>query len=484
MKAKFAKASKDGDARRTKIDKNSNVGGGFVVKDYVPNIPSVISISKLGYIKRTPLADFRIQNRGGTGKTGAKLRKGSDKAPEDFILNVYNCMAHDELLFFTSHGRLFQKGAYELQESDCNTMGKPVQNFIDLRPERLEGTKDKDGKELPYRPAERVLDIIAVKSFEKDEQAQLDKQYVFFATKKGVVKRTLLSEYKNVRSSGLNAISIDEDDELIAVTLVEDNDKIMLISANGKCIKFAATAARKMGRTAHGVRGIRLDGVTFKDPEPDDAPAAGEEEDSVQLDENGKLIVDELRTMVKVPAGSEDNLYLVTIVDNGYGKRTPVASYPTKNRGGKGVIDIKTTARNGKVVFASLVECLPQDEPQQPVEGADPATVDANVAEQSAAKGAAVLLMTRGGTSLMTYVRNVSISNRNTMGVRVVRVDKEDAVSSGTIISAETAQEIERIRKALEEEKNGAAAEQAPTDSATAEPPAAEAPAAEPTPEA
>lgn len=489
MKAKFAKASKDGDARRTKIDKNSNVGGGFVVKDYVPNIPSVISISKLGYIKRTPLADFRIQNRGGTGKTGAKLRKGSDKAPEDYILNVYNCMAHDELLFFTSHGRLFQKGAYELQESDCNTMGKPVQNFIDLRPERLEGTKDKDGKELPARPAERVLDIIAVKSFEKDEQEQLDKQYVFFATKKGVVKRTLLSEYKNVRSSGINAISIDEDDELIAVTLVEDEDKIMLISANGKCIKFAATAARKMGRTAHGVRGIRLDGVTFKDPDPDDAPAAGEEEESaVELDENGKLIVDELRTMVKVPAGSEDNLYLVTIVDNGYGKRTPVASYPTKNRGGKGVIDIKTTARNGKVVFASLVECLPEDELQQPAEGADPATAEGVESEdQSAAKGAAVLLMTRGGTSLMTYVRNISISNRNTMGVRVVRVDidKDDAVSSGTIISAETAQEIERIRKALEEEKNGAvASEQAPIDPATAEPPAAEAPAAEPSVEA
>lgn len=479
---------KYGDERRTAIDKYSSVGGGFDPKLYVPNIPSVISISKLGYIKRTPLADFRIQNRGGTGKTGAKLRKGSDKAPEDYILNVYNCMAHDELLFFTSHGRLFQKGAYELQESDCNTMGKPVQNFIELRPERPEGTKDKDGKELPYRPAERVLDIIAVKSFEKDEQEQLDKQYVFFATKKGIIKRTLLSEYKNVRSSGINAISIDEDDELIAVTLVEDNDKIMLISANGKCIKFAATAARKMGRTAHGVRGIRLDGVTFKDPDPDDAPAAGEEEESaVELDENGKLIVDELRTMVKVPAGSEDNLYLVTIVDNGYGKRTPVASYPTKNRGGKGVIDIKTTARNGKVVFASLVECLPQDELQQPVEGADPATVEGvEVEDQSAAKGAAVLLMTRGGTSLMTYVRNISISNRNTMGVRVVRVDidKDDAVSSGTIISAETAQEIERIRKALEEEKNGAAAEQAPADSATAEQSAAEAPVAEPTVEA
>jgi DNA gyrase subunit A len=163
-----------------------------------------------------------------------------------------------------------------------------------------------------------------------------------------------------------------------------------------------------------------------------------------------------------------------------------VPCYPTKNRGGKGVIDIKTTARNGKVVFSSLVECLPQDEPQLPTEGADTATVDANVAEQSTAKGAAVLLMTRGGTSLMTYVRNVSISNRNTMGVRVVRVDKDDAVSSGTIISAETAQEIERIRKALEEEKNGAAAtEQAPaSDPATAEPPAAEAPAAEPTVEA
>lgn len=482
MKAKFAKSSKDGDARLTKIDKNSNVGSGFAVKDYVPNIPSVISISKLGYIKRTPLADFRIQNRGGTGKTGAKLRKGADKAPEDYILNVYNCMAHDELLFFTSHGRLFQKGAYELQESDCNTMGKPVQNFIDLRPERLEGTKDKDGKELPYRPAERVLDIIAVKSFEKDEHEQLDKQYVFFATKKGVIKRTLLSEYKNVRSSGLNAISIDEDDELIAVTLVEDEDRIMLISANGKCIKFAATAARSMGRQARGVRGIRLDGVTFNSPELEEAPVAGEEEESVQLDENGKLIVDELRTMVKVPAGSEDNLYLVTIVDNGYGKRTPVASYPTKNRGGKGVIDIKTTARNGKVVFAALVECLPQDEPEQPVEGADPATTEVEAVEQAEAKGAAVLLMTRGGTSLMTYVRNVSISNRNTMGVRVVRVDKDDAVSSGTIISAETAQEMERIRKALEEEKNGSAAtEQAPTDPATAEPPADEpAPEAEP----
>lgn len=479
MKLKF------GDERRTAIDKYSSVGGGFDPKLYVPNIPSVISISKLGYIKRTPLADFRIQNRGGTGKTGAKLRKSADKAPVDYILNVYNCMAHDELMFFTSHGRLFIKGAYELQESDCNTMGKPVQNFIELRPERLEGEKDKDGNPLPYRPAERVLDIIPVKDFD-DENLQKTK-FVFFATKKGVVKRSLLVEYKNVRASGLNAISIDDDDELIAVTLVEDEDKIMLISANGKCIKFASKGVRKMGRTARGVRGIRLDGVTFKNIEEEAIDVAEEGEESVELDENGKLIVDELRTMVKVPAGSEDNLYLVTIVDNGYGKRTPIASYPTKHRGGKGVIDIKTTARNGKVVFAALVECQPQDETQQPVDAADPATT----VEQTSDKGAAVLLMTRGGTSLMTYVQTVSISGRNTMGVRVVRVDvdKDDAVSSGTIISAETAQEMERLQKALAEEKQAATetADGAEAEQPTAEPaaePAAEAPAAEPSVEA
>ena len=172
---------------------------------------------------------------------------------------------------------------------------------------------------------------------------------------------------------------------------------------------------------------------------------------------------------------------LVTIVDNGYGKRTPISSYPTKHRGGKGVIDIKTTARNGKVVFAALVECQPQDETQQPVDAADPATT----AEQASDKGAAVLLMTRGGTSLMTYVQTVSISGRNTMGVRVVRVDvdKDDAVSSGTIISAETAQEMERLQKALAEEKQAAteAADGAEAEQPTAEP-AAE-PAAEVTPE-
>ncbi len=285
LKEKFA--SKAEAARRTEIVADENE---VSLKDLVPDAPCVITLSNRGYIKRVPLTEYREQKRGGHGVKGAQVKE------EDFIRLVFVAQTHDSLMFFTNTGRLFMKDAYQIPEAPRTSFGRPLINLLNLQ----EG--------------EQVLELLPIRSFEGDVD-------VFFATKLGTVKKTLLGEYKNVNKSGIRAVNIDEGDELVEVRLVRPEDDVIMLTRGGRAMRFAATDVRRMGRTATGVRGIRL----------------REGDCVVSLD-----AVDDEKT-----------LFIATA--NGYGKRCEFKDFTRHNRGGQGMIGIKGEDRNGDVVAAHAV---------------------------------------------------------------------------------------------------------------------------------
>jgi len=285
LKEKFA--SRPDAARRTEIVADENE---VSLKDLVPDAPCVITLSNRGYVKRVPLTEYREQKRGGHGVKGAQVKE------EDFIRLVFVAQTHDSLMFFTNTGRLFMKDAYQIPEAPRTSFGRPLINLLNLQ----EG--------------EQVLELLPIRSFEGDMD-------VFFATKLGTVKKTLLAEYKNVNKSGIRAINIDEGDELVEVRLVKPDDDVIMLTRCGRAMRFAATDVRRMGRTATGVRGIRL----------------REGDSVVSLD-----AVDDEKT-----------LFIAT--ENGYGKRCEFKDFTRHNRGGQGMIGIKGEDRNGDVVAAHAV---------------------------------------------------------------------------------------------------------------------------------
>ena len=285
LKEKFA--SKADAQRRTEIVADENE---VSLKDLVPDAPCVITLSNRGYIKRVPLTEYREQRRGGVGVRGAQVKE------EDFIRLVFVAQTHDSLMFFTNTGRLFVKDAYQIPEAPRTSFGRPLINLLNLQ----EG--------------EQVLQLLPIRSFEGDVD-------VFFATKDGTVKKTLLGEFKNVNKSGIRAINIDEGDELMEVRLVKPDDDVVMLTKDGRAMRFAAADVRRMGRTATGVRGIRL--------RPGDHV--------VSLD-----AVDEEKT-----------LFIATA--NGYGKRCEFKDFTRHMRGGQGMIGIKGADRNGAVVAAHAV---------------------------------------------------------------------------------------------------------------------------------
>ena len=286
LKARYC--AKEGSKRRTEIVADANE---VSVKDLIPDAPCVITLSNRGYVKRVPLTEYREQHRGGHGVRGAQVKE------EDFIRLVFVAETHDELMFFTNTGRLFVKGAYEIPEAQKTSFGRPLINLLNLQ----EG--------------EQVLQLLPIRSFEGDVD-------VFFATREGTVKKTLLGDFQNVNKSGIRAINIDEGDELIAVRLVKPEDDVIILTKNGRAMRFAATDVRRMGRTATGVRGIRL----------------LEGDRVVSFD-----VVDDTKT-----------LFIATA--NGYGKRCEFKDFTRHNRGGQGMIGIKGADRNGEVVAAHAVQ--------------------------------------------------------------------------------------------------------------------------------
>ena len=289
---------KYGDERRTDITYSD---GEISIEDMIKNERVVVTISHLGYIKRTPMSEYRAQTRGGRGAKAAETRN------EDFMEQLFICNTHDYLMFFTEHGRCYWLRVYELPEGAKNSKGRAIQNLIQI----AESDKIK-----AYIRLEDLTD-----------QEFLENHFVIFATRKGVVKKTALVSYSRPRSGGINAISFKEEDELLEVKLTSGNSNIVLASRNGKAIRFHESDVRSMGRTAAGVKGMNL--------------AEG----------------DELVGMVCIEEGTEDSerQMILAVSENGIGKRTDIEEYRTQTRGGKGIKTINVTEKTGKLIAIKAV---------------------------------------------------------------------------------------------------------------------------------
>lgn len=282
---------KYGDERRTEIVYSSEE---FNPEDFYADDEMIITISHLGYIKRTPLSEFRAQGRGGVGSKGGQARD------EDFIEYIYPASMHNTMLFFTQKGKCYWLKVYEIPEGAKNTKGRAIQNLLNI-----------DGED-------KVNAFIRVKGLNDEEY--IKSHYLLFGTKKGIVKKTSLEAYSRPRQNGVNAITIREDDQVIQVRLTDGNSEVLLANRNGRAIRFNEQKVREMGRTATGVRGMTLD---------DD-------------------IEDEIVGMICIKPSDNENVLVVS--QQGYGKRSELDDYRITNRGGKGVKTINITEKTGKLV--------------------------------------------------------------------------------------------------------------------------------------
>lgn len=284
------------DPRRTEIVYSSEE---FNPEDFYANDPMVITISHLGYIKRTPLAEFREQNRGGVGQKAAKTRD------QDFTEYIYPATMHNIMLFFTKKGRCYWLRVFDIPEGAKNAKGRAVQNILNIEPD--------DSIYATLRIDKRFLD-----------EDFLNSHYIIFATKKGIVKKTCLKEYSRPRANGVNAINIREDDDVIGVRLTNGHNEIVLANRNGRAVRFDETQVRCMGRVATGVKGMTLDGGD-----------------------------DEVIGMICVNDLEKETIMVVS--ENGYGKRSIVDDYRKTSRGAKGVKTLNVTEKTGKLVAIKIV---------------------------------------------------------------------------------------------------------------------------------
>ena len=284
------------DERRSEIQLSSEE---FNPEDFYADDDVVITISRMGYIKRTPLADFKVQGRGGVGAKGGSTRE------EDFIEYIYPATMHNTMLFFTAKGRCFWLKVYDIPEGNKNSKGRAIQNMLNIEPD------------------DAVNACLHIKKLNDPDFC--NSHYVMFATKNGVIKKTCLTEYSRPRTNGVNAISIREDDRVIGVCLTNGSDEIILANRNGRAIRFNEDAVRCMGRVATGVRGMTLD-------------------------EDGQ---DEVIGMICVNDIERDTVLVVS--EQGFGKRSIVEDYRKTNRGGKGVKTLNITDKTGKLVAIKAV---------------------------------------------------------------------------------------------------------------------------------
>ena len=326
-------SDKFGDDRRTQI---VDATGEMHIEDLIPDEHVVVMITNDGYIKRIPVDAYRTQRRGGKGLIGMETKE------TDFVVDLFPTTTHQYILFFTNQGRVYWLKAYEIPEGSRQSKGKAIVNL-------LEGLAQ----------GERVQAALAVKDFREDN-------FVFFATKKGIVKKTALSEYSRPRVTGIIAVGLEEGDELIGVGMTHGHDEVILAKAHGKSIRFSEEDVRPMGRPATGVKGVELEG--------DDVVVSL----AIVQDKNGQLL---------------------TVTEHGYGKRTPVEEYRLQGRGGSGIITIQTTTRNGRVV--AVREVKDDDE--------------------------AIVTSTRGIVIRMP-VSTVSVLGRNVQGVRLMTLEQGDRV--------------------------------------------------------
>jgi len=288
--------AKYGDPRRSEIVYASEE---FNPEDFYADDQMVITISHLGYIKRTPLAEFRTQNRGGVGS------KGSETRDEDFVEHIYPATMHNTMMFFTQRGKCYWLKVYEIPEGTKISKGRAIQNLLNIE------------------PGDVVTAYLRVKNL--NDEDFINSHYVVFCTKNGIIKKTLLEQYSRPRQNGVNAITIREDDRVIEVRMTNGDNEIIIANRNGRAIRFHESTVRCMGRTATGVRGITLD-------------------------EDGQ---DEVIGMICIKDPEIESIMVVS--EQGYGKRSEIDDYRITNRGGKGVKTLNITEKTGKLVAIKTV---------------------------------------------------------------------------------------------------------------------------------
>ncbi|MFI5381680.1 MAG: DNA gyrase C-terminal beta-propeller domain-containing protein [Tepidisphaerales bacterium] len=331
----FEIKEKFGDDRRTEI---SGEALDLNMEDLITPEDVVVTASHLGYVKRLPVDTYRTQGRGGRGIKGTESREG------DFVEHLFVANTHDHLLFFTNLGRVYGRRVYEIPEMSRTSVGRALANIFEMQEK------------------EKITNVLAVKDFNREEE------FLMFATARGTVKKTALSAYANIRTTGIIAISLDEGDNLIGVEITTGHDHIMLGTKSGLAIRFEEADVRAMGRQAGGVTGARF-----------------------------KRENDEVVSMLVIPRGNNTGRQVLTACVNGFGKRTPLEEYPVKGRGTRGVINIDANERNGDVVGMMLI-------------------VEADEA----------MLITEKGILIRTRCAEVRETGRGAAGVKLIRLDEGD----------------------------------------------------------
>ncbi len=331
---------KYGDESRSKIEYTAN---DFRVEDTIPDEDMVITISHMGYIKRTPLVDFRTQSRGGMGSKGSVTRE------EDFVEYLFHATNHNYLMFFTEQGKCFWKRVFEIPEGSKNTKGRPIQNLINI-------TVD-----------DKIKAFIKVKDL--TDQQYIENNFIIFGTKKGIIKKTTLESYSRPRANGINAITIREDDELLAANLTSGNTEILIAAKNGKAIRFHESSIRPSGRNASGVKGITLN---------DDK--------------------DEVVSMVCV---DDPESSLLVVSEKGFGKRSFLNEYRITNRGGKGVKTMNVTEKTGSLI--AMVNVADSDD---------------------------LMIINKSGITIRLSVESLRNMGRATQGVKLINLKNSDKIAA------------------------------------------------------
>lgn len=463
-----------GDARRTEIVE-SRID--FSREDLIPEEQVVLTVSQTGYAKTQPLSDYAAQRRGGRGKSATSMKA------DDYIQHLIVTSNHATVLCFTNVGKVYRLKVFEVPQASRGSKGRPMVNllpldadetitailpvidapkkfkerladfrsFVKANAERLRANEivnahydaleaafaeladgddlsdalRKQLKELGIELSATDLDDEIVAEFAELAENLRKNFYVFMATEAGTIKRVELEQFSNVRSNGLRAIELNDEDTLIGVAITDGEQQIMLFSNEGKAIRFAETDVRAMGRSAKGVRGMR---VTIGAAQAEDAEDADTDSDDDAAD---SAFVSRIVSLVVVPETGE----VLCASANGYGKRTPVDDFPTKKRGGKGVIAIKTSERNGELVGAVAIDASKE-----------------------------LMLISDGGTLVRTRASEVAQTGRNAQGVRLIRLGENE-----TLVGVEAIEAVEEDDELLDDASLAASAESAADDEIIAE---------------
>ncbi|MFN5189283.1 MAG: DNA gyrase C-terminal beta-propeller domain-containing protein, partial [Chitinophagia bacterium] len=348
-----------GDERKSEIQ---YLADEMRIEDLIEEEDVVITISHLGYIKRTSATEYRQQKRGGRGAIGSKTRE------EDYVEHLFIASTHDTMLFFTEKGRCFWMRVYEIPEGEKTSKGRAIQNLIQLPQD------------------DKVKAIIEVRNLaDKD---YVNNHYIILCTKKGIIKKTCLEEFSRPRVNGVNAITINEGDELLAARLTDGHNEVMMAVKSGRAIRFPEEKVRPTGRGAIGVAGIEVDDET-----------------------------DEVVGLVCVSRDDKDRTILV-VSQQGYGKRTPIDDYRITNRGGKGVKTINVTEKTGSLV--GLMDVLEKED---------------------------LIITCKSGVTIRTSIADIREAGRATQGVKLIRLDENDEIAATSKIEEQDVPEEGEIAR-------------------------------------